>query len=50
MKRIVTFLLCLAYVLSPVDLLPEIALGPLGLPDDAIALVYGFKRLMGPGR
>lgn len=29
------------YCLSPIDLLPEIVLGPFGLADDAIALVIG---------
>lgn len=27
------------YMLSPIDLLPEIVLGPIGLIDDAIAFV-----------
>ena len=34
-------LLCAAYCLSPVDLIPEIALGPIGLVDDAGALAAG---------
>ena len=33
--------LCAAYVISPVDILPEIALGPFGLVDDFGALVMG---------
>lgn len=36
-----TAALCGAYVLSPVDLMPEVLLGPFGLPDDIIALVVG---------
>jgi len=34
--------LCAAYVISPVDALPEIALGPFGLVDDFGALVMGI--------
>jgi len=37
-----TAALCGAYVLSPVDLMPEVLLGPFGLPDDILALVMGF--------
>ncbi len=33
----------LLYVISPVDLLPEAVLGPLGLPDDIIALLTALK-------
>ena len=35
-------LFCGVYVLSPVDLLPEIMLGPVGLIDDAGAVVVGI--------
>jgi Protein of unknown function (DUF1232) len=35
-------LFCGAYVLFPVDLVPELALGPFGLIDDAGALVAGI--------
>ncbi len=34
------------YVLSPVDLLPEAILGPLGLIDDAALIAYLIKRIM----
>jgi uncharacterized membrane protein YkvA (DUF1232 family) len=34
--------LCAAYAISPVDVLPEIALGPFGLVDDTGALVAGI--------
>lgn len=37
-----TAALCGAYVLSPVDVLPEALLGPFGLPDDLIALIVGI--------
>jgi len=31
--------LCAAYVISPIDVAPEALLGPLGVPDDIVALV-----------
>lgn len=33
--------LCAAYAISPVDVLPEIVLGPFGLVDDVGAVVAG---------
>lgn len=33
------------YILSPVDLIPEVILGPLGLLDDAGALVVVIKNI-----
>ena len=33
--------LCAAYVISPVDAMPEIVLGPFGAVDDFMALVAG---------
>lgn len=33
--------LCAAYAISPVDILPEIVLGPFGLVDDLGAVVAG---------
>ena len=35
-------LFCGAYILSPVDLVPELVTGPFGLIDDAGALVAGM--------
>ncbi len=32
----------LIYILSPIDIAPELALGPAGFIDDAIALVAGI--------
>ncbi len=32
---------CVIYVLSPIDFIPEIALGPLGAIDDVGAVVVG---------
>jgi uncharacterized membrane protein YkvA (DUF1232 family) len=36
----------LAYVLSPIDLLPEFLFGPLGLLDDAFLLALTVSRLV----
>ena len=41
--------LVIIYVISPIDLLPEIVLGPIGLIDDAIAIVIGMLAVMGGG-
>ena len=35
-----------AYVLSPVDLLPEILFGPLGLVDDLLVVAAALSRLL----
>ena len=37
------------YVVSPIDLVPEIALGPLGLADDVIAGLVGLRALVSGG-
>lgn len=37
--------LTILYVLSPVDLLPEAILGPLGFVDDAALIAYLIKRI-----
>jgi uncharacterized membrane protein YkvA (DUF1232 family) len=34
------------YVLSPIDLLPEIILGPIGLVDDLLVVSMALSRLM----
>jgi uncharacterized membrane protein YkvA (DUF1232 family) len=34
------------YVLSPIDLLPEIILGPIGLVDDLLVVSIALSRLM----
>lgn len=41
--KTVTMLACLVYVISPIDLMPEAFLGPLGIPDDLVAIVVGFR-------
>jgi uncharacterized membrane protein YkvA (DUF1232 family) len=39
-------LLGIAYVLSPIDVLPEFLFGPLGLLDDALVLALTVSRLV----
>lgn len=41
----VKILVILIYLVSPVDILPEAVLGPLGLVDDAAALFLLIKLL-----
>ena len=36
----------LAYVVSPIDLIPEIILGPLGMVDDAVAIIFALHILI----
>tara|TARA_R110002110_G_scaffold313201_4_gene526536 strand:+ start:319 stop:573 length:255 start_codon:yes stop_codon:yes gene_type:complete len=40
MGKIVIIVLCGIYILSPIDFLPEILLGPLGFLDDFIAGLF----------
>ena len=44
-RNILLTLLGLLYILNPLDLLPAIALGPIGLIDDAAVLVFVYKRI-----
>jgi len=37
---------CLGYAVSPVDIMPEMLLGPFGLIDDLLAVVVGVKSAM----
>ena len=37
---IIGIIICIIYILSPLDLIPEIPLGPLGLIDDAGVLAF----------
>lgn len=39
----VLLFLAAVYILSPVDVIPEMLLGPLGLTDDAVALAIVAK-------
>lgn len=34
---------CVVYIVSPLDVVPEVLLGPLGLTDDLIALLIGIR-------
>jgi len=34
--------ICAAYIVSPIDLMPELILGPLGIPDDIGMLGFGI--------
>ena len=36
-------LVCLIYVISPIDLLPEAILGPFGLVDDVVIGLVGLR-------
>ena len=40
MWKIIILVLCGIYILSPIDFLPEILLGPLGLLDDFVAGLF----------
>jgi uncharacterized membrane protein YkvA (DUF1232 family) len=40
MWKIIIIVLCGIYILSPIDFLPEILMGPLGLVDDFIAGLF----------
>ena len=46
MRHSVVVVLCVLYLFSPVDLLPELLLGPLGLPDDVLALLVGIGAVI----
>ena len=48
---ILGIVLCCLYIISPVDLLPEIVVGPLGFIDDAAVLAFMIsliKKLKAP--
>lgn len=38
-------LAAIVYLISPIDIIPEALLGPLGLADDAAVLAYLIKLL-----
>jgi uncharacterized membrane protein YkvA (DUF1232 family) len=46
-SRILLAVIGLLYVLSPVDLMPEILLGPFGLGDDTVVLAWVAGALIG---
>lgn len=43
--KLLKIIIILIYLLSPVDLLPEFVLGPLGLVDDIAAVILLIKLL-----
>lgn len=43
--QIILIILAILYIISPIDILPEWLLGPLGLADDAAVLAYLLKTL-----
>jgi uncharacterized membrane protein YkvA (DUF1232 family) len=45
-KRTLVFVLTgLVYIISPIDFLPALILGPIGLVDDAAILLFVYKRI-----
>lgn len=44
--KLITITIALIYLISPVDILPEAVLGPLGLVDDAAAIFLIIRTLM----
>jgi uncharacterized membrane protein YkvA (DUF1232 family) len=45
--RVKVMLLMLVYMVSPVDLLPEVLLGPLGLLDDSLVMISFASQFSG---
>lgn len=45
-KRTLTIILCLIYIISPIDLIPEIFLGPLGFVDDGAVFIKLITALL----
>lgn len=45
-KRLAIIVLTLIYVLSPLDLLPEALLGPIGLLDDLGVLAWAARQVL----
>lgn len=43
-KMMILFIMVI-YVISPIDLLPEAVLGPIGLIDDALVILFGSSFL-----
>lgn len=46
MNRLSIVLICALYVVCPIDVAPEILLGPLGLIDDAVVGLIGLRKLV----
>jgi Protein of unknown function (DUF1232) len=45
-RSMVLIAACLVYLLLPIDLVPEVALGPFGLGDDVVALLVMGKTAL----
>lgn len=45
-KRYFTIIICLIYIISPIDIIPEAMLGPLGLIDDGVVLIKLIMALL----
>ena len=45
-KRYFTIIICLVYIISPIDIIPEAVLGPLGLVDDGAVLIKLIMTLL----
>jgi len=45
-KRYFMIIICLVYIISPIDILPEAVLGPLGLVDDGAVLIKLIMTLL----
>ncbi|HNV48645.1 MAG TPA: YkvA family protein [Spirochaetota bacterium] len=41
-RALVVLILAIVYTISPIDLIPEALVGPLGLADDLFLLLIGF--------
>jgi len=45
MGKLLILVIMVLYVISPVDLLPEAVLGPIGLIDDLAVIIFGVSFL-----
>lgn len=43
----IKLIMAILYILSPVDIIPEVLLGPFGLIDDGMALIYVLSYFLG---
>ena len=44
-RNLIIGIAAIIYVLSPIDIIPEIVLGPFGLLDDFAIILFAIKRL-----
>lgn len=45
MRNLLIGFLALIYLISPIDIIPEIAFGPFGLIDDMVILAFALKKI-----